>query len=269
MPTLELHGHAPAYEVHGPREGESERAVVLLHNLLCDRSVFDPHVARLARRCRVVTLDFRAHGARRGAMTPFGIPDLSRDLLAVLDAAGIGRATLVGVSLGASVAMELALARPERVAGLVLMAATAGVATPRDRVENGGLTLAVRLLGLRPFLVRKALAILFGKSFRAERPAAVAARGGRIAAMGVADVLLAARAWLRRPLLLPRLPAIRARTLVVAGDEDVACPPAHGEAIAAAIPGARLVRLPRAGHAITVERPEETAALIEEFLDLT
>ena len=66
--------------------------------------------------------------------------------------------------------------------------------------------------------------------------------------------------------MLDHVGAIRVPTLIVVGDEDVPCPLSHGEELKSAIPGARLTRIPAAGHTMTAERPEACAEVIAGFL---
>ncbi|MGH7293534.1 MAG: alpha/beta fold hydrolase, partial [Polyangiaceae bacterium] len=98
MARIERAGRAVDYEVRG----DGARAVLLAHNLFTDRSVFEAHAERLSARCRVIALYLRGHGASEPPAGPYTARDLGDDLLAVLDAAGVARASLVGVSIGAS-----------------------------------------------------------------------------------------------------------------------------------------------------------------------
>lgn len=260
MPDIERDGARIRYEVGGA----ADRAVLFAHNLFCDRTVFAAQAARLAGRRRTIAVDLRGHGESGAPRRRYGTRDLGEDLAAVLDAERVGRADVVGLSLGAAAAMELAIARPERVSRLVLMGAT-------GEAEPGGagrvvLAAAVRAIGLRRFLVRRAIPVLFGRSFRAEAPDAIEAWVARIARMSRRGAAYGLGAWTGRPRMLERLAAVKAPALVVVGEEDVACGALDGERLREAIPGARLEYVARAGHTMTVERPEETARLIERFV---
>jgi pimeloyl-ACP methyl ester carboxylesterase len=94
--------------------------LLFLHGSGCDSADWDATLAHLGPGFRTVTMDFRGHGRSDAPATPFGLPDLAGDVLALLDALGIERATLVGHSLGGMVAVEAA-SRSGRVAGLVLL----------------------------------------------------------------------------------------------------------------------------------------------------
>ena len=262
MPRLQRDGASIEYDV----AGSGERTVLFSHNLLCDRSVFAHAFERVSSRVRAINVDNRAHGGSR-ATRAFTVPEVAGDLLAVLDAEKVARATIVGLSLGSSAALELALAEPQRVDALVLFGATPLAASSLDSLKNSILGAAVRALGTRSTLVRPALPVLFGRTFRESEPAKIAAWERKLVAFGGANLWRAVRAWQTRPSLLERLGKIRARTLVVVGEEDAAHPPALGELIHSKIAGSRLERVAHAGHTMTFERPEETTALVERFLD--
>src|SRR4051812_12054477 len=112
MSTISREDACLAYEVRGPAGGEP---VVLLHNIFCDRRVFDGVVDALAPRYRTIAVDFRGHGESTPGSRPYAVADLVADVVAILDREGLARAHVVGLSLGATVALELALAHPQRV----------------------------------------------------------------------------------------------------------------------------------------------------------
>ncbi|MEO6461517.1 MAG: alpha/beta fold hydrolase, partial [Candidatus Eisenbacteria bacterium] len=94
---------------------------LLLHGLGLSREVYAPLLPALAARCRVIRLDLRGHGA--SAASDLAEPySHHEDVLATLDAMGLERVDVVGLSLGGSVAVDLALAHPSRVRRLALLA---------------------------------------------------------------------------------------------------------------------------------------------------
>ena len=254
-------GARVAYEVRG-----DGAAVVLAHNLMTGRAIFDDVASRLARSRRTIAVDLRGHGDSAGVRGPFTTKDLAADLLAVLDALGTESATFVGVSLGAAACMEAALAHPSRVKKLVVMGATARASTRADAAGSSLLAFVTRTVGVRRFIARKATAVLFAPAFRAEQPAVVAAWEARIAAMNGCDVGWATEAWSTRAPLRERLRALGVPTLALVGDADAPCPREHSEEIVAAIAGARLEVVARAGHTLPLERPDEVTKLLEAFL---
>jgi 2-succinyl-6-hydroxy-2,4-cyclohexadiene-1-carboxylate synthase len=191
------------------------------------------------------------------------------DLAAIVRRLGAERVDVVGYSMGARIALRLTVAHPEAVGRLVLEAPSAGIADPAARVARAAADAErarfVITEGIEAFAARwEAEPILAGE---AALPAEARARQAAIrrshAPMGLAASLVYAGQGVMQP-LHDRLVAVTAPTLVVAGADD----PARGRAeeVAAAIPGARLVLVPGAGHAPHLEQPDRFHALLFDFL---
>jgi pimeloyl-ACP methyl ester carboxylesterase len=107
--------HMPTVDVNGARlwydEAGSGEAVLLLHGGLGDSGLWEPVVPLLAERFRTIRIDLRFYGRSTGPAVPWSWEE---DIVGVLDALGIERAALVGLSLGGKLAFDVALARPER-----------------------------------------------------------------------------------------------------------------------------------------------------------
>jgi pimeloyl-ACP methyl ester carboxylesterase len=225
--------------------------VVLAHGLTATRRYVVMGSTALERGGhRVIAYDARGHGTSTAAETPdaYGYEDLGRDLEAVLDRAGVQRAVLAGASMGAHTLIWLALNRPERVGGLVLItpAFTAGAETDPARLAHwDALAGGLREGGIDGFLVE------YGRGGwdripERWRETVIKVIRQRLALHehpeAVADALHAVP---RSRLFgsLDELAAIDVPTMVVASDDeaDPEHPQAVGEAYAAAIPGARLV----------------------------
>lgn len=242
--------------------GAGPRVVLLAHNLFTHRGTFRAVAERLARRARVLSVDLRGHGESGGTRGPFSTPELAGDLAALLDALAIPRALLVGTSLGAAAALGLALARPARAEGLVLLAANPRPPGLRERLTFETLAVLLRVLGPAPVLP----AILAGLHAPGAPPALLEASALQLRAMSRQDLAQVARAWIRRPAQLGRLGGLDLPARVVVGSADTSCPRAAGEALAAEL-RAPLVEIASAGHTIQAERPDEVAALVEAMLD--
>lgn len=225
---------------------------------------------------QVIRYDHRDTGQSDGVdfdAAPYGIADMAADALAVLDGHGIAAAHVVGASMGGVLAQALAVYRPERVRSLVLLMTTRIDGAPgRDLPPPAPAFLAS---------VRAAAGL--PRATHDERVAAdvvvfEAQSGGvlpydREAARDLADrYFTRARDWTRaanhqrvgggggEP---PSPSAITAPTLVLAATADPIFPPGHAEALAAAIPGARLAEVPGMGHTfLSPGLPEHVADLI-------
>jgi pimeloyl-ACP methyl ester carboxylesterase len=114
-----------AYQLQGVRH-RRRPWLILIHGMGFDRSGWDPVLPALRRRFRLVLMDNRGTGRSGQPDGSFAVADMAGDVVAVLDAAGIGRAHVLGASLGGLVAQELAITRPQRVGRLVLACTTPG-----------------------------------------------------------------------------------------------------------------------------------------------
>ena len=262
MPHVIRDGQRVAFEALG----SGPDRVLLAHNLLSWRGSFGAVADLLAPRCRVLMVDLRGHGESGGTTAPFTAQTLADDLLAVLDAAGVARALIVGTSLGATTAALLALAQPVRVRGLMLLSATSQAASLSDRLRFAALAAVIRALGPGPVLPM-ILGPLLGARYRAQEPAGVARVAAQIRSTRRRDLVRAIAAWTGRPALAGQLAGITTPSRVVIGDCDTACPRARGEALAAGLAHASVQVIEGAGHSVQLERPGAVAAAIEAFLE--
>ena len=263
--TVVCDGAAVAYEVCAP-DGGGAGTVVLLHNIFCDRRVFEAAVSALRASHRTIAIDFRGHGQSQLGPRPYQVADLVADVVAVLDQEGIARASVVGLSLGATVALELALAHPDRIERLILMGADADADGGMASFRNALFCRLVMVFGMRAFILSTVTRTLFGAWFRTDGAADFAVHRARIATMDRRSARQAMRAWTGRRPLREAAASLRLPTRIVVGDQDVSCPLPCGERLRQAIPGADLIRIPRAGHTMTAERPTESTAAIASFL---
>ena len=251
-----------AYDVRGAGE-----PLLLIQGLAYARWGWEPVLDPLAERFLVVAFDNRGVGDSDVPAGPYTALEMARDAVAVLDAAGLERAHVVGASLGGMVAQELALLAPERVDRLVLACtipggrrtypmpdATVSLLTrapslpPAEAlrlfVENA---LADETVRTRPEIVERILA------HRLARPQSLAAWQAQASAGVTFDAA-------------DRLAQIEAPTLVVTGTEDVVVDPRNSEVLAQLIPDARLERFDGAGHVFFWEQPERFVELVTDFL---
>lgn len=233
--------------------------LVLLHSLGTSLHVWDPQVEVLKTSFRVVRPDMRGHGLTSVTPGPYSIAGLGGDVLAVMDALGIARFHLGGVSIGGLIAQSVAAQAPERVASAMLVD-TAMVLPPAALwQERAGI---VRAQGMAP-LIEAVLARWVTPAFLGN-PAtrglrAMLERTDPEGYAGAAEAIAAAD-------LTDSTKRLRLPTLVLVGEQDVATPVASSEALRDAIAGASLVVIPDASHIPTVEQPAAVTAAMSAFL---
>ena len=261
MPTLQRPGCTLHYEVTG--QGP---AIVFTHSYLCDGRMVAHQVAALQRRWRVINVDLRGHGRSSAAVGPLDFDLFADDVLAVLDAEGVTSAVWAGLSMGGFTSMRAALKAPQRVSALVLMDTSARRDPWHKQIQHRLMRGLVRSFG--PGAVAGELVkMMFGATTRREQPALVQAWQQDFLQCHVPSALAVAGALAARDDLRARLPQIRCPTLVLAGAEDRALPPALSREIAALIPGAQFAEVPGVGHLSTLEAPDRLTRLIEAFVE--
>jgi pimeloyl-ACP methyl ester carboxylesterase len=265
MPHLMAADGARIYfETHG----HGDRAVLLLMGLGGDLHLWDPQVAPLAARGRVILCDNRGMGRSDKPAGPYSIALVAADALAVLDAAEVTRADLVGLSMGGMVAQELALSQPDRVGKLALLATAArlddGV---RMQLADSAFTQAFAA-GDQVGVYKAFGARAYSAAFLEAQREWMRAWTRRALAYGVTAASF--RAQLEASLGFDRradLARLRAPTLVLAASADRLIPPHHADEVARLIPGARLVTVAGADHVVNLERPDAVYAELVRWWD--
>lgn len=235
----------------------SGRTIVFANFLGGDQSVWDDVIAALPKTYGVLTYDLPGHGLS-GGLTD-SIEGLADDLSQLIDALGLRDVLFCGVSIGGMIGQVLTAKRPDVVRGAVLCNTAVQIGTTErwiDRIaaveENG-------IADIAPMVVNT----WFGPDYatRADRMAlhqAMAARttdeGYKAACVAIRDADIGAFA-----------PTITVPVLCVGGTDDGTVSPAQVEALAQAIPGAKVTILEKLGHLPCVEMPAELATLIVGF----
>lgn len=251
----------PPVDLHTRVDGDGDGPALLLVNSLgTDLSLWDAHVPSWSATHRVVRYDQRGHGASSTPAGPYTVDQLGQDAIAVLDAHGVDRADVCGLSLGGVVALWLAIHVPDRVGRVVLADTDARVGTEeawRERaaaVRSGGMG-AVTDLVLERF---------FSDGFRATGAPAVRRVGDGLRA-GDPEGYAASCEALATADLRESANRIHAPCLVIVGSEDVATPPDGARDLRDRL-GAAYVELPGAGHLANLEQPEVFTGLVRDFL---
>jgi 3-oxoadipate enol-lactonase len=217
--------------------------------------MWDPQVAALADRFRILRYDHPGHGYS-GVEEIDGVESLSRGVLGLLDRLEVERASFCGLSIGGAVGMRLALDAPARLDRLVLACTSARFGPPEGWQERAEL---VRKEG-----VVAVADVVLERWFTPSYPDVQRFREMFLAtdAESYAQCCEALRDWDARD----ALHAVRSPTLVISAADDPSTPPEHQALIAEAIPGARLETIPGARHLANVEFAEPFNRLLLSFL---
>lgn len=261
MPSVRCDDAEIVYEVLGKGP-----PVVLLHPFPANHHFWLPATRALISRYTLILPDLRGHGDSGIGEGPATMAKLAEDIARVMDAAGAGRAPLIGVSIGGYAIFEFWRRYRGRVAalGLCNTKATADSAEAR----RGRLQSAVEVLerGTEPFL-ESMIPKLVGRTTRENRPDLVQGALGMMRRMSAEDVAGVQRGMAERPDSMGDLKTVNVPTLIVTGDEDVLTGVAEAEVLRQNVAGSQLKVIPRAGHYAGWEEPEQMGVVLRQFLD--
>ncbi len=259
MPTTVSGG----VELYWQRSGQGEPLLLIQGMSGTHLAWGEPFLAGLESDFDCVVFDHRGIGNSTEVEAPFTIAELAADAVAVMDAAGLETAHVLGISMGGMVAQELALNHPERLRTLTLGCTYCGGpgSSLIDPADAGPLLAALGSGDLQR-VFRAMYEVNLSPGFRADEShyEDFAAMAGALPARQ-ATVQLQIQA-VGGHQTQARLGQIATPTLVVHGTEDRMIPVANGELIASLVPGARLELLDGAGHMFWWEEPARSAELI-------
>lgn len=274
MPTARINGIDLYYEEQG-----SGVPLLLIMGLAADSVAWMFQRDAFAARYRTVLFDNRGVGRSSKPEGPYTIPLMADDAAGLLDALGIDRAHVVGISMGGMIAQELALRHPQRVRALVLGCTYArpDAAITRtfeeslahfggSRGAHGEIQVDVSKLDPMAF-IQRLLPLTFTPQFMmTQLPTLMQVFAGALQYGFDLRAILAQVAATQAHDTLDRLGQITAPTLVITGDSDLLIPPGNSDLLAARIHGARLATIPGGSHAFNFETPDTFNAAVLEFL---
>lgn len=266
MGCLAVEGIRVGYDEVGAGDGT---AVVFVHGHPFDRTMWAPQMAADAGvgARRKVAVDLRGYGETSVVPGTTAFGTFARDVAAVLDARGIGRVVVCGLSMGGQIALEFRRLFGERVAGLVL----ADTSAPRDTAEGRTARYAradrLEREGMAGY-AREVLDSMVTPANVRDMPEVAGHVRGMMLGAPPEGAAAALRGRAERPDYTELLAAIDVPVLVVVGREDVFTPFADAEFMHRRLPDSRLAVIDGAGHMPNLERPDdfnrELAALLTE-----
>ena len=235
------------------QSGGDATPIVFLHGVGSDKSVWKPQLEHFAQARRAVAFDYPGYGESDL------VPDATRDdyaaaIFAAMDALGIGRAHVCGLSLGGVVAIAMHAAAPHRCASLII-ADSFAVHPQGQAIYDRSIAASHDMRGLAEARVG---ALLVSEEPRAGVIEAMAAIDPDVYRIGAEAVWLADQR--------ERAAAIRVPTLILVGDADAITPPALSEELNAMIPRSRLEVIRGASHLANLDKPAEFNRAVDDFL---
>ena len=246
----------------GTKQGQGE-PLLLIMGLGYTSAMWYRTRPALAQHFRTIAFDNRGVGLSDAPPGPYSIVTMAADAAAVLDAAGVSRAHVFGVSMGGMIAQEFALQYPARTRSLILGCTAAG-GPSAVRAENN----VIDLLMARDMTLEQAREAVLPYIYDAATPREKIDEDTRVRERWLPSLesymaqLQGILAWES----YSRIAQITAPTLVIHGKSDALVPPGNGELIAARIPGAKLVLLEHASHLFTTDQSQAAHKEILEFL---
>ncbi len=260
MKTSSPEGGDIFYEVMG--QGPH---LVLLHPFPVNHHFWKPVAALLSDKFRIILPDLRGHGESPGGEAPIPMAQHAADVIAVCDAAGVGRAIFGGVSIGGYVLFELWRRIPERISALIFCDTKASPDTAEAR--KGRLQAADDVLQSGPGeFFDGMIPRVIGETTRRRRPDLVAAVRAMMNTNRAAGIAGVQRGMAARPDSLLTLKTISVPALVLVGGEDTSTPVAEAELMNRQMPHSQLRVVPGGGHYAVFEQPETVAGMMRQFL---
>jgi pimeloyl-ACP methyl ester carboxylesterase len=264
---LSLQGGQLQVVDRGPRDGSP---IVLIHCFTCAIEWWEGMMPRLQRRHRVVAVDLLGHGGSEKPGSGYTIENQAALVAQVLSRLGVRGATVVGHSLGGSVAVALGERSPQLVDRTVIVDTRSSVADEGDLGPIAALAFAPvigeALWRIKPdFAVRSGLEVAFAPGF--DVPDAFVEDVKRMTYSAYDDSAGGFDEYTDEATLAERIAATGKPLLVIMGAEEqiIDDPRAALDAYRKAVPGAELELMPRVGHSPNVEAPAATAALVLRF----
>jgi 3-oxoadipate enol-lactonase/4-carboxymuconolactone decarboxylase len=244
----------------GPALSSGDTPVLMLHSIGTTLQVFDPQAAALSRSRPVIRMDLRGHGLSGVTPGPYSMRLHAADGWALLDRLGVGRAHLIGMSIGGRIALQMAAEAPDRVESMVLLDTALEFPPPASWQERIDAVLARGTEALVEAVMPRWVV----------DPTRADSQGLRAMLLRTDRVGYAGSAAAPRDATASELAGrITCPTTVLVGEKDIATPMAMAEAVAAAIPGAVLETIAGGGHLPTLECADlSTAAIQRHFARL-
>ena len=243
------------------------RMLVLLHAFPIGANLWEPQVKSVPAGWRLITPDLRGFGGstETDSVNSLSMADYAADVVDLLDELGVTRAVIGGCSMGGYVALALYQSAAQLFEGLVLANTRAGADSPESRANRRNMLALLDREGASG-VAREMMPKLLGKTTHESNSNSESYIRRLIKQQSPIAIRSAIQRMMHRPDSTLLLAQVSVPTLVITGAEDEMIPVEESRKMAAAIPGAKLVIIPGAGHLANLEQPEAFNAALNEFL---
>jgi pimeloyl-ACP methyl ester carboxylesterase len=255
-----------AYLDSAPGEAQL-RACVLLHAFPIGANLWEPQLRSVPGGWRLIAPDLRGFGGSTelDTITNASMSDYAQDVIDLLDELGISRVVIGGASMGGYATFAFLQAAGDRVDGVILANTRAGADSPESRANRRNMLAVLDREGPSG-VSRDMMPRLLGRTTQETNPEIEAFVRRLIKQQSPMAIRTAIHRMMHRPDSTPLLSSINVPALIITGEEDALIPVDESRAMAAAVSGARLEIVPRAGHLANLEQPDAFNNALHEFL---
>lgn len=261
MPRIKINGVELYYELHGPADAD---VIVLSNGVLMSTASWGLQKAALSRNYRLLLYDCRGMWQSEHPVGPYTMEQHADDLAALLSALQIPQAHIAGISYGGEISLVFAVKYPQMTRSLIVSSSVSYSAPVLKGQIDGWIAAAEKRDPQLLFEVT--YPVNFSSAYIRANQAAIQAAGARYDRLDLAAVTELFNCFQRFD-FTAELAKIAAPTLVMVGELDILKPRCYSEVIAHEIPGAQLVVVPGAGHALCMEKPQVFNALVLGFVE--
>ncbi len=263
MSELSINNTSIFYEDTG-----GEKPVVLFaHGLLFSSQMFEFQIERLQDDYRCISFDFRGQGLSESPPDGYDMDTLTTDTIELIRQLNIAPVHYAGLSMGGYIGLKVAARQPELIRSLTLMSTSADSVSEDEYRDMKKISRIGRWFGYT-LVTGKVLRKIFGPAFREDYELYEEQMiwKNRLLSNNRKGILKAVNGAINRKDISGELFRIQCPTLILTGEDDIATPPEHSEKLSRLIPNSKLIHIPRAGHMISAEAPDEVADYMLEYL---
>lgn len=263
MPEQERNDFTLAYQ-----DSCSGPTILLIHGFPLNSNLWESQIEDLSDTARVLAPDLRGFGLSEATPAPYSMEMMADDCMGLLDSLGVQEPVIVcGLSMGGYIAFEFYRRFPDWVSGLILVSTRAGADDEAGRASRDQMIAGVRRHGVEP-VSRAMVPKLLAPDTYEHNELLVNFVREMVDSCSVEGLVGALEAMKARPDSTPLLARISVPALIIHGEDDQIIPVSQAEAMRDAIPNAKLVVLPGAGHLPNLEQADAFNEAVWDFLQL-